>query len=111
MRRLQLPKFTVPMGRFKKLLISLILLFAMVSVAACKENKSSSEIISDAIDGKLERKAYWLLMSSTASNSGWEKVILVSGFWDNYVACEELKIWGKSNPLRAFRKFRCELVR
>ena len=110
MRRLQLPKFTVPMGRFKKLLISLILLFAMVSVAASKENKSSSEIISDAIDGKLERKAYWLLMSSAYEPNG-GKVILVSGFWDNYEACEELKIWGKSNPLRAGRKFRCELVR
>jgi hypothetical protein len=99
------------MGRFKKLLVPIILLLAIGSVSACKENKTSSDIISDAIDGKLERKAYWLLMSSAATNSGWEKVILVSGFWDNYEACEELKIWGKSNPLRAGRKFRCELVR
>ena len=68
-------------------------------------------IISDAIEGKLERTVYWLLMSRTATNSGWERIILVSGFWNNNKACEELEIWRKSNPLRAGRKFRCELVR
>jgi hypothetical protein len=61
------------MERFKKLLVSLILLLAIGSVSACKENKTSSEMISHAIEGTLENTAYWLLMSSTATKSGWGK--------------------------------------
>jgi hypothetical protein len=32
-------------------------------------------------------------MSSSASPNGYEKVILVSGLWDNYPVWVELKIW------------------
>jgi hypothetical protein len=87
----------------------LVALFVIGGLSACKEERSDSELIHDAIEGKI-KEAYWLLMSSSAVPSGYEKVILVSGFWDNYPICEELKIWGKSSPLRAGRTFRCEKV-
>ena len=79
------------------------------TVHAADEKRQNSDIIHDAIKGKT-KDAYWLLMSSLVDPSGYEKVILVSDFWDNYPVCEELKVWGKSNPLRAGRTFRCEKV-
>jgi hypothetical protein len=95
--------------RHKRIVSVLIALFLIGGLSACKEERSDGEIIHDAIEGKI-KEAYWLLMSSSVVPSGYEKVILVSGFWDNYPVCEELKVWGKSNPLRAGRTFRCEKV-
>lgn len=77
MKRFLIPIFSVSMRR---LLIILVLFLAIGSVAVGEEKRSSSVIISDAIEGKLERTVYWLLMSSTATNSGWERIIRVSGF-------------------------------
>ena len=87
----------------------LIILSLIPFLFACEEKRPDYEIISDAIDGKV-KGAYWLLMSSNATPSGYEKVILVSGFWDNYPVCQELKVWGKSSQLRKGRTFRCEKV-
>ena len=97
------------MGKYKRTFFALIVVIVVGSLSACEEKRSDGEIIQDAIKGKI-KNAYWLLMSSSAVPSGYEKVILVSGFWDNYPVCEELKVWGKSNPLRRNRKFRCEKV-
>ena len=97
------------MEKLKKTCLALMITVAFGSLSACEEKRSDSEIVSDAIDGKI-KDTYWLLMSSSLSPGGFEKVILVSGFWDNYQVCEELKIWGKSNPLRKGRTFRCEKV-
>lgn len=97
------------MEKYKRTFFALILLTVFGSFTAYGENRSDSKIIHDAIKGNV-KDTYWLLMSSTIAPSGYEKMILVSGFWDNYQACEELKIWGKSNPLRKHRKFRCEKV-
>jgi hypothetical protein len=97
------------MKKYKRIIFVLIALTVVGGLSACDDKKSNSEFIHDAIKGKI-KNAYWLLMSSSADPSGYEKVILVSGFWDNYPICEELKVWGKSNPLRKHRTFRCEKV-
>ena len=76
------------------------------TVQAADEKRQDSEIIHDAIRGKT-KDTYWLLMNSLVDPSGYEKVILVSGFWDNSQVCEELKIWGNSNPMRKNRTFGC----
>ena len=88
----------------KRVVSILIALFFIGGLSACKE-RSNEEIIHDAIKGKVQ-DAYWLLMSS-AVPSGYERVILVSGFWDNYPVCEKLKVWGKSENGRTYR---CEKV-
>jgi len=49
-------------------------------------------------------------MNSFVDPSGYEKVILVSGFWDNATSCGELKIWGKSHLGKKNRMFGCEKV-
>lgn len=90
----------------KRVVSILIVLFFIGGLSACKEERFNGEIIHDAIKGKVQ-DAYWLLMSSSADSSGYERVILVSGFWDNYPVCEKLKVWGKSENGRTYR---CEKV-
>ena len=91
--------------------MSLVILLAMGSIAGGKDKRYSEEIVTEAIEGKLEKPAYWLLMDSSVASGGWSKLILVFGYWDNSQACDELKIWGKSNPHRKHRRFRCERVK
>ena len=79
------------------------------TVQAADEKRQDSDIIHDAIKGKT-KDTYWLLMNSLVDPSGYEKVILVSGFWDNATSCGELKIWGKSHLGKKNRMFGCEKV-
>ena len=87
----------------------IVFLASAGTVHAADEKRNNSDIIHDAIKGKT-KDTYWLLMNSHVDPSGYEKVILVSGFWDNSQVCEELKIWGNSNPMRKNRTFRCAKV-
>jgi hypothetical protein len=98
------------------LCLTIVLILITVGLTGCKEDRSYSEIISNAIDGKIKNNSYWLLMSTADEGFnddgvGWGKIILVYGFLRNKKICEELIIWGKSNPVRAGRKFRCEVMR
>ena len=67
-----------------------------------QENKLSSEIVEEALEGELtDKEAYWFEMHSI---EGWEKVILVFGYWDNASACEELVVYGeRTSPGRSFQ--------
>ena len=87
-----------------------IIIVAVIGLLIYLEHQKempNSKRVTEAIEGRLDHPSYWFMMSSYFG--GWEKVILVFGYHDNYGACEELKKYGtRTSP---DRKFRCERVR
>lgn len=94
----------------RSVIYGILLIFILAgNVQSADKKKTDSDIIHDAIKGKT-KNTYWLMMNSSVDPSGYEKVILVSGFWDNAQVCEDLKVWGKSHPMRKNRTFGCAKV-
>ena len=101
-----------PMRYLVKAIKWLVGLFLVAAVAIAiliyfddRSKRPTSEIVEGLIgDNLADKETYWFEMSTAFG--GWEKVIYVFGYYDNFSACQTLAEYGeRTSP---GRKFRCE---